>query len=1157
MLLIVKTLFTFGQPSSKISSNLRTKKISTKANVQIVDSLSIVPGTFIVENVTVDFYEINEVDAIIRWNKQILQDSVFVSYRVFDFKWNSVSRRLNYEDVRNNFLAGNPTKNRLVKNSNQNSLFDFGNLQSSGSIGRSFSFGNNRDANVNSSMNFQLNGYLGDSLQLMAAISDNNMPIQPEGNTANLNDFDRILIQLKKDNWALNLGDIDTKQDQLEFLTFNKRIQGASYSNRFTISPSMSIQSLLSGAVTRGKFSRNNIIPIEGNQGPYRLQGANNELYFIVIAASERVFIDGMMMQRGQDQDYVIDYNTAEIRFTPKNMITKDKRIQVEFEYTDRNYINSQWYSTNTINIGKKSSIGLSVYTNTDAKNSFIDQKLSPSQIAFLATLGDSVQQAYISNARVDTFYTGKILYKKIDTVYNGILRDSIYVQSNDESQILYSLQFSYVGQGKGNYKIIQNAANGKVYAWVAPGLDNNKNGDWEPVTFITTPKSISVYDLSFSYKADSNFMLGGEFALSNNDVNLYANKQKKNDVGYSGKLSLAAKSNSVRILNNEQSISGAITIQGVNKNFRTVQRLRSVEFYRDWSLPILLNQVANEWLSKSSIAIKGSKNNQLSYEYSSFTRDNAYKGSKHVVTQQLKLKTWQYSGTMSALIFDATERKGVFLRPNVSASKYFPALKNIRGSVYYFADNNKVSVKKADTLSLESFVFSQYGATIKSDSTLLNKWSLGYFSRQDKLPYENKLLKADQSHNYVATLDLLKNENRQLNINLGYRTLTIIRENISNSKADKTITGRAEYNCKEWNGLLNGNVLYETGGGREQKKDYAYVPVPVGQGQYTWIDYNNNGIEELNEFEIAVFQDQKKYIRVYTPTNEFQRANYVQLNYTIDIHPENYFLTKNKWSSKLLSRLQLVSTMQLFRKVVANQSIFINPLQLKIDDTALITNNSYYSNSLYINRNNSKWGLDILQNYSAVKSFLSYGIENNVNTNYKSRLRINFSRTWLGNLDATLSEKKLQSNGFSFNNRNYLINQSAFEPSISYVYKAVFRGTIAVGFTNAVNRLDSMEKAQTFSFTGRLKYNLFNKSTIDAKLTLNKISFDAYSGAANTTVGFLMLEGLQPGKNAVWTIDITHRLMKNVEMNLQYEGRKAGVSNVVNIGRAGIRALL
>jgi hypothetical protein len=75
--------------------------------------------------------------------------------------------------------------------------------------------------------------------------------------------------------------------------------------------------------------------------------------------------------------------------------------------------------------------------------------------------------------------------------------------------------------------------------------------------------------------------------------------------------------------------------------------------------------------------------------------------------------------------------------------------------------------------------------------------------------------------------------------------------------------------------------------------------------------------------------------------------------------------------------------------------------------------------------------------------------------------------------------------------------------------------------------------------------------------LTLSKIKFDAFTGAANTTVGFMMLEGLKPGQNAVWAIDFTHRLMKNVEMNLQYEGRKSSNSNVVNIGRAGVRALL
>jgi hypothetical protein len=188
----------------------------------------------------------------------------------------------------------------------------FAALEKQGSISRGFSIGNNQSLTLQSGLNFQVRGNLSENLFLEASLTDANTPIQPEGNTLVLNEVDQVYIRFRSPYIEGVLGDFYLDQQQFRLNPIRRKIQGVDLQGRYNRQ-----QLDLSYATAEGSFHSNQLIGIEGNQGPYRLQGSAGESDIVILAGTERVYINGIQVQRGENNDYTIDYSVGEIKFTP------------------------------------------------------------------------------------------------------------------------------------------------------------------------------------------------------------------------------------------------------------------------------------------------------------------------------------------------------------------------------------------------------------------------------------------------------------------------------------------------------------------------------------------------------------------------------------------------------------------------------------------------------------------------------------------------------------------------------------------------------------------------------------------------------------------------------------------------------------------------
>lgn len=433
-----------GLKAQDTESLYKTKKvIATRDTIQL-ENFSINSDFFELlntKNQPIDstFYKVDFQKGTLLLNEKFtsVSDTLVINYLNYpDFLTKEYSLYKNSQVVSNDVGTDKLYK---IDNDNGKKVTPFDGLNTTGSITRGVTVGNNQNTVLNSNLDLQITGKISDKVSLRASLQDNNIPLQDGGYSQKLDQFDNIFMELFSDDWNIRAGDVFLENRKTQFLSFNKKVQGVAASVDFDTAKSKT-NVFASVSFVKGQYAKSTFTGQEGNQGPYKLKGQNGELYVLVISGSERVYVNGTLLKRGENNDYVIDYNAGEIVFTSLFPINSEMRINVEYQYSERNYNRLVTYAGATRE-NKSWSFGGYIYSENDLKNQPLQQNLSTEQVQILSQAGDDPNLMKAPSAYEDTYSENKILYKK--TIVNGI---EIYEYSNNSEDVLYNVKFSLVG---------------------------------------------------------------------------------------------------------------------------------------------------------------------------------------------------------------------------------------------------------------------------------------------------------------------------------------------------------------------------------------------------------------------------------------------------------------------------------------------------------------------------------------------------------------------------------------------------------------------------------------------------------------------------------------------------------------------------------------
>jgi hypothetical protein len=975
-------------------------------------------------------------------------------------------------------------------------------------------------------------------------LTDENSPIQPEGTTQTLREVDKVYVEIKSPNYAVTLGDFNLAVGQSEggeFGQLNRKLQGAHGVASFSRIGGADFDGSMSviAGTARGKFITNQLQGVDGVQGPYQLTDQNGQKQILVVAGSERVYLNGELMTRGETNDYTIDYAIGEVTFSSKRLMTNASRIVVDFEYTNEEYTrNVIGGSVAGQTLGRALNFNVSFYQEADDPDAPVNYALTDSTRKILAQSGTNKFRASVSGLSYVGKDSGQYILR--DTTINS-KSYPLLVYAPGNSSAMYSVTFSYVATVPSDSVGYTRIAAGE-FQFVGLG-----SGNYMPVQFLPMPQLHQAMDVHAQANVSKDFSVAGEYAVSRFNANRLSTDDSVNVAGGAMKLSARYNPKQTNIGGkNFGAMDLNLSERFVDHRFVSLDRANDVEFNRKWD--VAMTTTADEKTYEMSLAYSPVKTVQGTVGYGSLERTGETRSTR---TQ------------MDVALVDSSLPTTQYHFENIQSSNY--SLDNVsqwirqRGTIEYAiarwrpglrieTEDRKATQNGGDSALSGSFRFLEIAPKLAVAEFSRMTTSAELQFRTEDSASAGSLKRASNAVTQLYSWRLAEWHALSSSLTLNVRNVQFTDEfkRRGNVNTDAVLV-RSETRYAPFQRAVESEWYYEFSEQRSARMQRIFIQVAKGSGNYRYLgDLNGNGVKDESEFELTNYDGD--YIVTYYPSDKLYPVADLKASMRLKLQPARLLPNPSTQFEKILKVFSTETYLRVNEtsNTPDTKEIYLLHFSKFQNDSTTLNGSNQFTQDVFIFENSSDLSFRLRYNERHSLLQLVSSVERGYLQERSVRVRSQLIPEISNQTDYTNTTDRLVASVQSVSQRdlesNALLIDFSYRPDMRWEVGFTLGATATVDrfisstATSDINQ-QGLRVTQSFPSMGQLRIEFTRKET-----TLSNVP-----SSFLISLPYEFTQGNVVGKTYLWQVTFEYRLTSNIQLSTNYTGRLEGAGDPVH----------